>query len=254
MVVFRTLQLACMLAVSSMMICGTVSPPVSAAGFTDYDIALQELNKVKKVNPAKKEKSGRRKPRKIKKTPRSTTGTSAEVPAVSPSPGPEQVGTDRPVPIPAEAAAGVEKPQLSVDASGIAHDPFSYGVTGKRTLLKAVVNSTENVAAVFCRIRSVKGDAWARVPMTKVENTHFTYQAVLPALAPDAQVLRYSFVVVDLQGKETISREFTMPLKQSLVVPGWQQDPSSAPLGMVLENSSRPLDGYNDPGILPLTP
>lgn len=252
MVVFRMLQVACMLAVSCAMVCGTVSP-VSAAGFTDYDIALQELNKVKKLNPAKKEKSSR-KSKKIKKTPRSTTGPSAEVPDVFPSPVPEQVKTNPSLPIPAEGVAGVEKAQLPVDTSGIAHDPFSYGVTGKRTVLKAVVNNTENMAAIFCRIRSVKGDAWARVPMTKVENTHFTYQAVLPALAPDASVLRYSFVVVDLQGKEINSREFTMPLKPSLVVPGWQQDPSSAPLGIIFEGGSKTLDGYNDPGILPSAP
>ena len=222
--------------------------PVSASGFTDYDIALQELNKVKKVQP-KKEIKKRKRQRTVKKpasTSKSTTPAAVEIPS------PILLKSDATVP--SKGTPVAESIQPTVDKVDISHDPFSYVVIEKRILIQAVVASTENMAGIFCRFRSAKAEAWARVPMTQVEDTHFTYKTILPALAPDARALLYSFVVVDLQGKEVISREYTMPVKFSLIVPGWQQPPSADNLGVILENSATPLDGFSDPGILPSAP
>ena len=225
-----------------------ITSPVSASGFTDYDIALQELNKVKKVQP-KKEIKKRRKQRTMKKP--ASTGKSAKPVAVEiPSPVISESGAA----VPSDGTPVVESMQPAVDKVDISHDPFSYVVIGKRILLQAVVDSTENMAGIFCRFRSAKADAWGRVPMTQVDDTHFTYKATLPALAPDARALLYSFVVVDLQSKEVISREYTMPVKSSLIVPGWQQPTSAESLGVILENSATSLDGFKDPGFLPLAP
>lgn len=225
-----------------------ITSHVSASGFTDYDIAIQELNKVKKVQP-KKEIKKRRHQRTVKKPV--STGKSAAPAAVEISyPTALKSGAA----VPSDGTPVVESMQPAVDKVDISHDPFSYVVIGKRILLQAVVASTENIAGIFCRFRSAKAEAWARVPMTQVEDTHFTYKAILPALAPDARAVFYTFVVVDLQGKEIMSREYTMPVKSSLIVPGWQQPPSAENLGVILENSATPLDGFSDPGLLPSAP
>ena len=225
-----------------------VTSPVSASGFTDYDIALQELNKVKKVQP-KKEIKKRRKQRTVKKT--ASTGKSAKPVVIEiPSPLKSESGAA----VLSNGTPVVESMQPAVDKVDISHEPFSYVVTGKRILLQAVVDSTENMEGIFCRFRSTTSEAWARVPMTQVEDTHFTYKAILPALASGARAILYTFVVVDLQGKEVIGREYTMPVKSSLIVPGWQQPPSAENLGVILENSATPLDGFKDPGFLPSAP
>lgn len=253
MVFHKALPLVC--AVLLLLVVGGAPLTGFAAGFTDYDITLQELNKVKKVNPKKEKKSHKKQKREKKEPlPATTTEPAPGVPSVPASPETSPAG---PAAVPLKEAVSKDVPVTKTapeDTSGITHDPFSFIVTGKRTVLQAVVDGTGDMAALFCRFSSAKGDVWARVPMKQVVNTHFTYQAILPALASETRTLRYSFVKVDSNGKETHSREYAISVKPSFIVPGWQQDPANDKLEVTVEKNSGPMTGFSDPGYPPAAP
>jgi hypothetical protein len=132
----------------------------------------------------------------------------------------------------------------------IHHDPYSYVITGKRTMIQGVISSADNIQAVYCRFHATENGAYALVPMLLTPGSQFTYAAVLPSLATASRSLRYSIVVIDSLGKETRSREFVIAVKPSGVLPGWQLKNSADMIKIRFENKEKPLEGFSDPGII----
>ena len=209
--------------------------PVSAAGGNDYEIPLGELKKVEK----KKSKKAETRKRKVKKKADTTTReTPHEVSGAAAAPG-------RPAPlVPETAQAGAEVMETP-DSAHISHEPYSYVVPGKRTVIKAVI-SREAVLSVRCRFRSLDKGGNAFVAMAKAPGSRFTYVATLPALEPGAAVLRYRIFVVDASSNQTYSREYAIPVNPTSAMPGWQQDPDKDPVRAALENPGQPLEGFSD--------
>jgi hypothetical protein len=123
-------------------------------------------------------------------------------------------------------------------------------IAGKRTAIQAVISSTHNIQAVYCRFRAAENGAYAFVPMVQVPGTHFTYAATLPSLAVSSRSLRYGIIAVDSLGNESRSREFVIAVKSSSVLPGWQFENPKDMIKIRLENKDKPLEGFSDPGIV----
>ena len=101
--------------------------------------------------------------------------------------------------------------------------PYSFVVTGKRTVIKAVIyREAYDLQAVNCKIRTADSGALSVVKMAKVDGSRFTYSATLPEVPADAASLRYRVVAVDSSDREAISQEFSTPIRFSPLVPGWQ--------------------------------
>lgn len=227
--------------------CATAYAVADQPGFTDYDIAIQELNKVKKKYPKKE-----RKPHKTEQHRKGKTAPEAaqsKGTAVTESAGAQATGSAPSEQHQAPAMPVVAEHPAGEPTLGITHDPFSFLVAGKRSTVQAVIETGGSTAEVLCRFRADNSSSWGRVPMSLVSGTHFTYRAVLPAPAQSASLVQYQFVVVDREGKETLSREFGIPVRSSLVVPGWQFDPSGNKLPLALEKGTDLLEGFSDPGV-----
>jgi len=209
--------------------------PVSAAGENDYEIPLSELKKVEKKKPKKTETKKRKERKKADTTSQETT---REVSGAAAAPS-------QPAPLAPEAAQRGAEVMETPDSAHISHEPYSYVVPGKRTVIKTII-SREAVQSVRCRFRSLDKGGYASVAMAKAPGSQFTYVATLPALEPGAAALRYRFIVVDASGIQTYSQEFTIPVKPSAVMPGWQQDPGKEPVRAALENPWQPLQGFSD--------
>jgi hypothetical protein len=208
---------------------------VCATGENDYEIPLSELKKVEKKKPKKSET---RKRKEKKKADATSQETPPEVSGGAVAPG-------LPVPAAQESAQRGAEVVETLDSSHISHEPYSYVVPGKRTVIKAVI-SREAVQSVRCRFRSLDRGGYASVAMAKALGSQFTYAATLPALEPGAAALRYRFIVVDALGNQTYSQEFVIPVKPTSVMPGWQQDPAKEPVRAALENPLLPLEGFSD--------
>ncbi|HEX9079901.1 MAG TPA: hypothetical protein VF795_09950 [Desulfuromonadaceae bacterium] len=151
---------------------------------------------------------------------------------------PEKGGTDR-------SAAATAAP--ATNGIPIIHDPYSYVVAGKSTVISAViVSAPEGLRSVCCRFRAAGTGGFARVPMTREEGTGYTYTATLPPISPGVESLRYMLVATDAGGKETLSREFSIPVRATSVVPGWQQEPPRGKIKVWLEDPAKPLDGFSE--------
>lgn len=212
---------------------------VSAAGENDYEIPLRELKKVekKKVEKKKPKKVETRKRKERKKAETTSQETPSEVSGAA-APG-------QPAPLAPETARHGEENMETPDSTHISHDPYSYVVPGKRTVIKAII-SRETVQSVRCRFRSLDKGGYASVPMAKAPGSQFTYVATLPALEPGAASLRYRIIVFEASGIQTYSQEFVIPVKPTFVTPGWQQDPAREPVRAALENPRQPLKGFTD--------
>jgi hypothetical protein len=129
----------------------------------------------------------------------------------------------------------------------IIHDPFSYVVTGKPTIISAVIISPPGaLQSVRCRFRSAETGGYAHVVMKKATETHYTYTATLPPLAQDSGSLRYSIIATDALNKETRSQEFVTQVRATSVVPGWQVETSQGNIKVWLEDPPNPLVGFSD--------
>lgn len=200
---------------------------VSAAMGNDYEIPLSELKKVEKKKSKKAETRKRKEKKKGDTTSRET-----------PRGVPEAAAPDRHAPFTVEI---METP----DSAHISHEPYSYVVPGKRTVIKAII-SREAVQSVRCRFHSLDKGGYASVAMAKAQGSQFTYVATLPALEPGAKFIYYRFIVIDTSGNKTYSQEFVIPVKPTSVMPGWQQDPDKEPVRAALENPRQPLEGFSD--------
>lgn len=159
---------------------------------------------------------------------------------------PERGGTDR-------SAAATAAP--AADGIAIIHDPYSYVVAGKPTVISAViVSAPEGLRSVCCRFRAAGTGGFARVPMTREEGTGYTYTATLPPISPGAESLRYMLVATDASGKETLSREFSIPIRGTSVVPGWQREQSRGTIKVWLEDPGKPLEGFSEVTVVKTAP
>lgn len=237
-----------------------LAPDMAAA--MDFEIPLKELSKVKKNPP----KAAGKSKKKVKKSaeaagksapeetaPAADAGQSANASLEAGSmvageavPAPQKKSSEQgqQSTVDAETAA-----PPAMDNAGISHDPHSYLVIGKRTVILTVITTPGEVRSAQCYFRTTADGGNAIVGMVKVPGTSFTYSALIPALAPNAGALRYSFVVNDAHGTLTRSKEYVMPVKTSPVVPGWQLDNFQDKLRISLENSVKPLEGFQDEGI-----
>jgi hypothetical protein len=233
--------------------------PVSAAEGNDYEIPLSELKKVEKKKPKKADTRKRREKKKAdtttQKTPREVSGAAApgqpaplvntttketphEISGAATPPG-------RLAPLVPETAQRAAEVMDTPDSAHISHEPHSYVVPGKRTVIKTVI-SREAVQSVRCRFRSLDKGGYASVAMAKAPGSGYTYVATLPALEPGAATLRYRFIVVDASGNQTYSQEFVITVNPTSAMPGWQQDPDKEPVRAALENPMQPLEGFSD--------
>ncbi len=157
----------------------------------------------------------------------------------------EAAAPGRPAPLAPETAQRGTEVMETPDSAHISHEPYSYVVPGKRTVIKAII-SLEAAQSVRCRFRSLDKGGYASVAMAKAPGSQFTYVATLPALEPGAAALRYRFIVFDASGNQTYSQEFVIPVKPTSVMPGWQQDPAREPVRATLEDPRQPLERFSD--------
>lgn len=215
---------------------GFCVPAAYSAGGNDYEIPLADLKKVEKKKA--KKVAGRKRTEK-KKAHAASQEAPQEAPGATAAP-------DQPAPLPPETEKSVVEVMDSPDSTYISHEPYSYVIPGKRTVIKAIF-SRDAVQSVRCRFRSLERGGYASIAMTKLPGSQFTYVATLPALESGvAALLRYRFLVVDASGAKTYSQEFVTPVKSTSVMPGWQQDPSGTPVRVTLEDPRQPLEGFLD--------
>lgn len=237
--------------------CAAASP--DATGGTNYEIPLSELKKVEKRKTRKPGRKGRKEKSKPDSADREAAGDASGSPSSSGQSAsrPNDAGaapTPQTPKIQPPAVSGhqpetfppVAGPALGEEGARITHDPNSYVIVGKRTVIKAVISSLEALSSVRCQFRSAENDGYAFVPMTKAEGSRYTYTAILPQLVEGARSLRYRFVAVDTLGRVTRSGEFVVPVVQSPVMPGWQRDPSQEAIMIGLENPSKPPEGVKE--------
>lgn len=213
----------------------------SGQAVTDYEISLHELGKAKKGHPAKRKPTDRRK----------SKNNAAIQQKASPAAINPQGESSRTNPPSSKsnmvAAPAVDAHSALAEKPRISHDPYSYLVAGKQTVILAVISSATDIKSVYCKFRGEEKGADAIAPMTRVDGTQYTYRAILPGLSPNARNLHYRLVVVDTLGSETQSREFSTAVKSTPVIPGWQlEDSPEAPAGAP-PASGKPLEKSPDP-------
>lgn len=237
------------------------APSSSASDVSGYEIPLGELKKVKKDRPVKKERKERKKKKgesavnqssidlvkpseKVDQSPAAATGEPSRdvLPAFRQQTASENTG--------GVISNKTEIIQTSTGPVTIHHDPNSYVITGKRTIVQSVISSTDGIQAVYCRFRAGDHGSYAIVPMVQAPGTLFTYRTTLPSLAAASQSLRYTIIAIDSMGNETRSREFVIAVKPSVVLPGWQLDSSLDVIKIKFENRVKPLEGFSDQGIV----
>lgn len=197
-----------------------------------YDIPISELNSVKKKAPAKRvaNKYGKK-----KKSDAESRNASSETTA--PTESVEQTITPLIESISAVQDKTIQN-NLSVavksspepETTRILHSPYSFVIAGKRTVIRAVIDSQSEIKEVNCSLRNADGGERTLVKMGIADGTQFTYTANLPGLSPKTPELNYTINVIDTQGKVTRSKEFSTPLKRSTFVPSWQIEDSEEPV------------------------
>ena len=194
----------------------------ATSGGMDFEIPINELTKPKKESPPKSTSSKAKKKKKtVAKSQESTaaaaTTTQQVDQAKSSGSVPESVAPTAATPRNATVLPGPVPENIRVF-----HIPYSFVVAVKSTVINAVIYREGDLQAVNCKVRTSETGAPTVVAMAKVSGSRFTYAATLPGVAQDVSSLRYTIVVVDTSGKESVSPEFVTPVTSSAVVPGWQ--------------------------------
>ena len=231
----------------------TISPTAVRAAALEFEIPLSELSKERKAPAPSPAPVVAAKPKKKKAAPKqvaahthkakkqgdkTTPPLSAFVPADrQPATAKPQVSAEpKTTNLPAATAAVTPPVAPSIPAKILAaktvpmtepvridHDPYSFIIPGKSTVVHAVVYMKEtDLKSVSCRIRSVETGELTEIKMEKVNGTRFTYEAILPKMPPNVPSLHYRITTMDIQGKESASTEFMIPVSASPVVPDWQ--------------------------------
>lgn len=170
----------------------------------ELEIPLQELKKVQK-KPAKKSTAKKKESKKTAK-PEKHSSEKADAAAAAPV----QAAAEKPTAVAEEGAAS------------ISHSPYSFVAPGKGVKLSAVIGSRDEIQSVRCQYRAAGGN-YEQIPMNKAESTRFTYAVTLPALPAEARELQYRLIVTEQGGRTTRSQEFSIPVRQTTIVPGWQE-------------------------------
>ena len=224
----------------------------TAAGGTDFEIPISELNKVKKKSPAKHEtkKTKKKKKKTDSKLQESSLKTAYpnEPAGLAKIPPVELVKDTKSEPVPQKSPDG-DKPLPNPEETRIYHSPYSFVVAGKHTVINAVINSKADIKEINCSLRMAGGEAQTPVKMVKVEGTRFTYRATLPAMAPESTSLGYTIVVIDSSGKETRSQEFVTPVASSPVVPAWQLESAGEAVSVEQNDANKPLKELSGQGL-----
>lgn len=192
----------------------TAKPAASRMGF---DIPVSELKEPKAKPVASRTK-------KKKKSVAKAQGS--ETAAVAPTQSAKQA--KYPWSVPAGVASATSPQNLplqpeTIQPFRIFNVPYSFVVTGKNTVIKAVIYREANdLQAVNCRIRAAETGAESLVKMAKVDGSRFTYSATLPEVPADADSIRYAIVAIDSSDTESITPEFAIPVTFTPLVPGWQ--------------------------------
>lgn len=230
-------------AVSQLSTGAVVCQAASSPATSGYEIPLGELQKVKKERPAKKERR-----KKKSDTPEERKTYEA---VAAPEQDAQAPAATAPVATQQNSGSAAKSGETGKSTASIAvhHDPYSYVVTGKRTVVQAIISSANTIQSAYCRFRAGKDGAYARVPMATAPGTYFTYTATLPALEAASSSLNYIIVAVDAAGNEIQSQEYVVAVKATTVVPGWQIDQSTDTLKVTFENKEKPIAGFADKGI-----
>jgi hypothetical protein len=184
------------------------------SGGMDFEIPISELSTEKKASP---QKSVARKPALKRKSAarakRSNVAAAAPAQPVDQTKTSASAGAPQQIPLPSEA----------LQPFRIFNVPYSFVVTGKSTVIKAVIyREADDLQAINCTVRVTETGALSVVKMKKVDGSRFTYAATLPEVAAAASSLRYAIVAIDASGTESGSPEFAVPVTFSPLVPGWQ--------------------------------
>ena len=186
----------------------------AGSGEADFEIPLRQLSREKQETPVKPAAN------RVKVKKRSV----AKAQKTKAAPGAAAQPVEQ-----AQAPAGSSEAQqsaLQTEANQpfrIFNVPYSFVVTGKSTVIKAVIyREADDLQSVNCKIRAAATGANSVVKMAKVDGFRFTYAATLPEAAVDASSLRYTIVAIDSSLTESISPEFASPTKFSPLVPDWQ--------------------------------
>ncbi|MFZ4857381.1 MAG: hypothetical protein ACOYL3_13385 [Desulfuromonadaceae bacterium] len=199
-----------------------VAAKSGAPGGLDFEIPINELSREQKVPPAKRVASKpQKKKQRVARSRRSAVAAAASTQRTDQAKS-VAIAPDSAAP----GAATSQKTLLSYETLQpfrIFNAPYSFVVTGKNTVIKAVIyRESDDLQTVSCKIRAAETGALSLVKMAKVDGSRFTYAATLPEVAPDALSLRYTIVAIDVSGTESISPEFASPVTFSPLVPGWQ--------------------------------
>lgn len=216
-------MVSCFITMLIGLLLSTSSHAAPVAGAVDFEIPLIELNKVKKKSPPKRS-AGRHKTKKRSDSRTQISAADAPVSPVLPDQA-KSPGNEIQSKVDVESAPGnpPAKSSPAAESFKISHDPYSFVVTGRDTVIHAVIyRKADELASVACRMRITKKGATSTIMMKKVDNTLFTYTATLPGLPPEMQSLSYSIVAVDSSGIESVSQEFVTPVIAFGVVPSWQ--------------------------------
>lgn len=139
-------------------------------------------------------------------------------------------------------------PTVSVEqaANIITHLPFSYVISRKRTRISAVITSSDTPQAVRCQFRSSVSASGGQTTMTRTGDSQFTYTATIPALDGSAQSLQYRIIVVEQDGRVVRSQEYTIPVRDTSVLPGWQEEPGLTPVLLRVGSPGNRPEGFTD--------
>lgn len=103
------------------------------------------------------------------------------------------------------------------------HEAYSYVIPGRNIRIKAVVSTSAKENDIICSIRWDGRNAVMQVPMKKIEGTRFSYTAVLPPPPLETGTVTYILRVVTEGKIVSESREYSIPVKNS-IVPIWQAE------------------------------
>lgn len=223
----------------------------NTASSSEYEIPLSELNKVKKKYHAKKETHKRHiKKGKKQAQEQPVTTDNAEPVKQKIEPLDEKSVAIKSV---SQKNSNQKNPQSSISsetelsAIKISHTPYSYIVSGKRTIVQAVISSSTSIVKVYCYFHTTGSNNGAAVQMSKMDGTNFTYTTIIPALNSNSTGLSYKIYAIDSNGITTQSKEYTIPTSTTAVSPGWQPDNFKDILQIQQDDLKKNLDGFSDP-------
>ena len=220
--VFRTTLIFLVAALLLSMPTHAIEAVAAPSGAVDFEIPMNELNSDRKFDIPMNELSSETKAAPLKRAAEKVKKSAAKARrartvAKSSRTAPETVAT---VAAPQQAPLTIPEPTQPFRIFSV---PYSFVVTGKSTVIKAVIyREATDLQTVSCKIHEAETGAQTEVQMTKMDGLRFTYSATLPEVTAAAASLRYTIAAIDTSNTTSISQEFMSPVASSPLVPGWQ--------------------------------